>query len=89
MSGFGGVVSFQFKGTLADVDKTVRCFKVFAFAESVGGIESLVCHPASMSHAAIPANVREASGVTDTLLRLSIGIEDSEDLLADLGQALA
>ncbi len=67
----------------------MRRFKVFTFAESLGGIESLVCHPASMSHAAIPANVREASGLADTLLRLSVGIEDSEDLLADLDQALA
>lgn len=89
MSGFGGMVSFQFKGSLADVNKTVRRFKVFTFAESLGGIESLVCHPASMTHGAIPANIREASGLTDTLLRLSVGIEDSEDLLADLDQALA
>ncbi|HEY4036346.1 MAG TPA: cystathionine gamma-synthase [Ktedonobacteraceae bacterium] len=88
MSGFGGMVSFQFKGTLAEVDETVRRFKVFIFAESLGGIESLVCHPASMTHGAIPASVREASGLTDTLLRLSVGIEDSEDLLADLNQAL-
>jgi len=89
MSGFGGMVSFQFKGTLAEVDEVVRRFKVFTFAESLGGIESLVCHPASMTHGAIPASVREASGLTDTLLRLSVGIEDSEDLLADLNQALA
>ncbi len=89
MSGFGGMVSFQLKGSLADVNKTVRRFKVFTFAESLGGIESLVCHPASMTHGAIPANIREASGLTDTLLRLSVGIEDSEDLLADLDQALA
>jgi cystathionine beta-lyase/cystathionine gamma-synthase len=89
MSGFGGMVSFLLKGSLADVNKTVRRFKVFTFAESLGGIESLVCHPASMTHGAIPANIREASGLTDTLLRLSVGIEDSEDLLADLDQALA
>ncbi len=89
MHGFGGMVSFQFKGTLADVDKTVRRFKIFTFAESLGGIESLVCHPASMTHGAIPRQIREARGLTDTLLRLSVGIEDSEDLLADLDQALA
>jgi len=89
MSGFGGMISFQFKGTLADVDKTVRRFKIFTFAESLGGIESLVCHPASMTHGAIPSNIREAAGLTDTLLRLSVGIEDSQDLLADLDQALA
>src|SRR5579875_3709075 len=88
MSGFGGMVSFQFKGTLADVDKVVRRFKVFTFAESLGGVESLVCHPASMTHGSIPREIREARGLTDTLLRLSIGLEDSEDLLADLEQAL-
>ncbi len=89
MSGFGGMVSFQFKGSYADVDKVVRRFKVFALAESLGGVESLVCHPASMTHGSIPKEIREPRGVTDTLLRLSIGIEDSEDLLADLEQALA
>ena len=89
MSGFGGMVSFQFKGTFADVDKTVRRFKIFTLAESLGGIESLVCHPARMTHGAIPHEIREAHGLTDTLLRLSVGIEDSEDLLADLDQALA
>ena len=89
MSGFGGMVSFQFKGTRADVDKIVRRFQVFALAESLGGVESLVCHPASMTHGSIPKDIREARGLTDTLLRLSIGIEDIEDLLADLEQALA
>ena len=89
MSGFGGMVSFQFKGTYADVERMVRRFKVFALAESLGGVESLVCHPASMTHASIPREIREARGLTDTLLRLSVGIEDSEDLLADLEQTLA
>lgn len=89
MSGFGGMVSFQFKGTRADVDKVVRRFKVFTLAESLGGIESLVCHPASMTHGSIPQHIREARGLTETLLRLSVGIEDIEDLLADLEQALA
>jgi cystathionine gamma-lyase len=89
MSGFGGMVSFQFKGTLADVDQVVRRFKVFTFAESLGGVESLVCHPASMTHGSIPREIREARGLTDTLLRLSVGIEDVSDLLADLEQALA
>ncbi|MBE3558425.1 MAG: cystathionine gamma-synthase [Ktedonobacteraceae bacterium] len=89
MSGFGGMVSFQFKGQLADVDRIVRRFKVFTFAESLGGVESLVCHPASMTHASIPGEIREARGLTDTLLRLSVGIEDVEDLLLDLEQALA
>jgi cystathionine beta-lyase/cystathionine gamma-synthase len=89
MRGFGGMVSFQFKGTLADVDKVVRRFQLFTFAESLGGVESLVCHPASMTHGSIPREIREARGLNDTLLRLSIGIEDAEDLLADLEQALA
>ena len=89
MSGFGGMVSFQFKGTYADVERMVRRFKVFTLAESLGGVESLVCHPASMTHASIPREIREARGLTDTLLRLSVGIEDIEDLLADLEQTLA
>ncbi|QBD79139.1 cystathionine gamma-synthase [Ktedonosporobacter rubrisoli] len=89
MSGFGGMVSFQFKGTLADVDRVVRRLKIFTFAESLGGVESLVCHPATMTHASIPQKIREARGLTDTLLRLSVGIEDAEDLLADLEYALA
>lgn len=89
MSGFGGMVSFQFKGTYADVDAVVRRFKVFALAESLGGVESLVCHPVTMTHGSIPREIRESRGITDTLLRLSVGIEDGEDLLADLQQALA
>ena len=89
MSGFGGMVSFQFKGTFADVEQVVRRFKVFTFAESLGGVESLVCHPATMTHGSIPRDIREARGLTDTLLRLSVGIEDIEDILGDLEQALA
>jgi len=89
MSGFGGMVSFQFKGTMDDVDSVVRRFKVFSFAESLGGVESLVCHPATMTHGSIPKEIREARGVNDTLLRVSVGIEDVADLIADLEQALA
>ncbi len=89
MSGFGGMVSFQFKGNMDDVDKVVRRFKIFSFAESLGGVESLVCHPATMTHGSIPKEIREARGVNDTLLRVSVGIEDAEDLIADLDQALA
>jgi O-succinylhomoserine (thiol)-lyase len=89
MSGFGGMVSFQFKGTRADVNKIVSRFQIFALAESLGGVESLVCHPASMTHGSIPKDIREVRGITDTLLRLSVGIEDIEDLLGDLEQALA
>lgn len=89
MSGSGGMVSFQFKGTIDDVDKVVRRFKVFSFGESLGGVKSLVCHPATMTHGSIPKEIREARGVNDTLLRISVGIEDAEDLIADLDQALA
>lgn len=89
MSGFGGMVSFDFKGTRDDVDRVVRKLRVFTFAESLGGVELLVCHPASMTHGSIPREIRKSRGLTDTLLRLSVGIEDIEDLLKDLAQALA
>jgi cystathionine gamma-lyase len=89
MSGFGGMVSFQFKGSFDDVKRLVRRFRVFTLAESLGGIESLVCHPASMTHGSIPKDIRESRGLTDTLLRLSVGIEDIDDLLDDLKQVLA
>jgi cystathionine gamma-lyase len=88
MSDFGGMVSFQFKGTYADVVQLVRRLRVFALAESLGGVESLVCHPASMTHGSIPKDIRESRGLTDTLLRLSVGIEDIEDIIGDLEQAL-
>jgi cystathionine gamma-lyase len=88
MSGFGGMVSFQYKGTYTDIVQLVRRFKVFALAESLGGVESLVCHPASMTHGSIPKDIRESRGLTDTLLRLSVGIEDIEDIIGDLEQAL-
>ena len=89
MRDFGGMVSFAFKGTRADVDTFTRHLRVFALPESLGGVESLCCHPASMTHGSIPAEERERRGVTDTLLRLSVGIEDADDLIADLDQALA
>jgi cystathionine beta-lyase/cystathionine gamma-synthase len=89
MSGFGGMVSFQFKGSYDDVARVVRRFRVFTLAESLGGIESLVCHPASMTHGSIPRDLRESRGLTDTLLRLSVGIEDIDDLLGDLQQTLS
>jgi cystathionine gamma-lyase len=89
MRDFGGMVSFAFDGSRDDVDAFVRNLHLFALAESLGGIESLCCHPASMTHGSIPAAEREKRGVTDTLLRLSVGIEDVSDLIADLEQALA
>ncbi|HEX9038866.1 MAG TPA: cystathionine gamma-synthase [Ktedonobacterales bacterium] len=88
MRGYGGMVSFAFEGERADVDTFVRHLRVFALAESLGGIESLCCHPASMTHGSIPKEEREKRGVTDTLLRLSVGIEGADDLIADLVQAL-
>ncbi len=88
MKGFGGMVSFDLKGTTADVDQVVRRLQIFALAESLGGVESLVCYPVGMTHGSIPATERERRGITDTLLRLSIGIEDAQDLIADLQQAL-
>ena len=88
MSGFSGMVSFSVKGEYADIETLVRRFKVFTLAESLGGVASLVCHPASMTHSSIPQALREARGIRDTLLRLSVGIEDSEDILADLEYAL-
>ena len=88
MCGFGGMVSFDMKGGLAAVKRTVKRLHLFALAESLGGIESLCCHPATMTHASIPVEVREARGVTDSLLRLSVGIEDVSDLIADLRDAL-
>jgi cystathionine beta-lyase/cystathionine gamma-synthase len=88
MTGFGGMVSIEL-GSLARAKRFVEGTKVFALAESLGGVESLVGHPASMTHASVPREMREAMGLTDGLVRLSCGIEDVEDLIADLEQALA
>lgn len=90
MRGFGGMISFTIKGDDKETTmKAASSFKVFALAESLGGVESLVGHPASMTHASIPKEEREKVGVTDSLIRLSVGVEDIEDLLADLDQVLA
>lgn len=89
MKDFGGMVSFSLKGDqLEDALEVLKKFKVFSLAESLGGVESLISHPVSMTHAAIPKKEREKVGVTESLIRLSIGIEDSEDLIQDLKQAL-
>jgi cystathionine gamma-lyase len=88
MKGFGGMVSFQFKGKREDINQIVSRLQVITLAESLGGIESLLCHPASMTHGSIPREIREARGLTDTLLRLSVGIEDIEDILLDLQRGL-
>ena len=89
MRDFGGMISFTLKD--ADLKKTFEVasrFKLFTLAESLGGVESLINHPVSMTHASIPKEARDAVGVTDNLLRLSVGVEDIEDLLDDLKQAL-
>jgi cystathionine beta-lyase/cystathionine gamma-synthase len=88
MSGSGGMVSFAIDGAREDVNTFVRNLRIFSLAESLGGVESLCCHPSSMTHGSIPVEERERRGVTETLLRLSVGIEDSRDLVADLEQAL-
>lgn len=89
MKDFGAMISFVPKGaTYADAVRVVEHLKVFTLAESLGGVESLAGHPASMTHASIPKEEREKSGVTDALIRLSVGIEDVEDLKEDLAQAL-
>lgn len=89
MRGFGGMVSFTFKtGAQADAAQFLEKLKVFTLAESLGGVESLANHPTTMTHASIPADVRLANGITDDLVRLSVGIEDIDDLLKDLEQAL-
>jgi cystathionine gamma-lyase len=89
MSDFGGMVSFTTKGNnYEEAIKIVEHLKIFTLAESLGGVESLAGHPASMTHASIPKDVREKIGVVDSLIRLSVGIEDEEDLIADLKQAI-
>lgn len=90
MRGYGAMVSFDLKsGSLDDALRVLASTKIFACAESLGGVESLIGHPASMTHASIPREDRIANGLTDTLIRLSVGIEDAEDLIDDLNQALS
>lgn len=89
MKDFGGMISFTLKGnSMEEAFRLASSVKVFSLAESLGGVESLIGHPASMTHAAIPKEERERIGVVDSLLRLSVGVEDEEDLLQDLSQAL-
>ncbi len=88
MSGFGGMISADL-GSLAAARAAVERTRVFSLAESLGGVESLIGHPVSMTHASVPRAMREAMGLTDGIVRLSVGIEDVEDLLEDLQQALA
>jgi cystathionine gamma-lyase len=89
MRDFGGMISVRLKGGKEGARRFMTRTKLFSLAESLGGVESLVCYPATMTHASIPADVREARGVDDGLVRLSVGIEDADDLQEDLRRALA
>jgi cystathionine beta-lyase len=89
MKDYGGMLSFTLKGNqLSDAQAVFRHLQLFSLAESLGGVESLIGHPATMTHASIPKKDREASGIVDSLIRLSVGVEDAEDLIDDLRQAL-
>lgn len=87
--GFGGIISVELKGDVNTAKRMLERTRLFTLAESLGGVESLIEHPAIMTHASIPADQRAALGISDTLIRLSVGIEDCEDLIADLSEALA
>jgi len=87
-TGFGGMVSFEIAGGLQEVNHVLRTVKVFALAESLGGVESLIDHPVSMTHASMDPQLRQEAGITDSLIRLSVGLESVEDILDDLGHAL-
>src|SRR5205814_9376870 len=86
--GFGGMISFVLRGNLDHARRFLSACRIFTLAESLGGVESLIEHPAIMTHASVPPEVRKQLGISDTLVRLSVGIEDVEDLIADLDQAL-
>jgi cystathionine beta-lyase/cystathionine gamma-synthase len=89
MRDFGGMISFTLKDDSVDTAmRVLSSTKVFSLAESLGGVESLINHPASMTHASIPREERIKNGLTDSLIRLSVGIEDADDLIADLAQAI-
>jgi cystathionine beta-lyase len=89
MRGFGGMISFTLKNNTSEAAVQVLSgTRLFSLAESLGGVESLIGHPASMTHASIPKEEREKTGVTDSLIRLSVGIEDADDLIEDLAQAI-
>ncbi|MCL5021740.1 MAG: cystathionine gamma-synthase [Bacteroidetes bacterium] len=89
MSGFGGMVSFTLKNDDIEAAKKLTTYtRIFSLAESLGGVESLIEHPATMTHSSLPAEVRIQSGLEDTLIRLSVGVEDADDLIEDLKQAL-
>ena len=89
MRAFGGMMSFTLKDdSMENATRVLSSTRLFALAESLGGVESLINHPATMTHASIPREDRLKNGLTDSLIRLSVGIEDAEDLIADLAQAI-
>ena len=89
MSAFGGMISVELDRDLAATKRFLERTRLFSLAESLGGVESLIEHPALMTHGSIPPDQRATIGITDSLVRLSCGIEDADDLIADLAQALA
>jgi cystathionine beta-lyase/cystathionine gamma-synthase len=89
MRAFGGMISVELEGTLDSTRRFLERCSLFALAESLGGVESLIEHPALMTHGSVPPHVRAQLGIGDTLVRLSVGIEDADDLMADIEQALA
>jgi cystathionine gamma-synthase/cystathionine gamma-lyase len=89
MSGFGGMISFELAGGFAEVEKFAARLQLFLLAESLGGVESLCCYPAKMTHAALPETERLKRGIKANLVRLSVGIEHHLDLLADLERSLS
>jgi cystathionine beta-lyase/cystathionine gamma-synthase len=88
MRGFGGMLSFDV-GTFEEARRVCNSVRLMSLAESLGGVETLICHPASMTHASVPPERRAGIGLTDSLVRISAGIEDVQDLIDDLDQALA
>jgi len=88
MSGSGGMLSFD-TGSLDNARAVLKSVRLCALAESLGGVETLISHPATMTHASVPAEKRKQLGISDGLVRISVGIEDAEDILGDLDQALA
>ena len=89
MSGFAGIITFFIKGGLEAARRFLEKVKIFSLAESLGGVESLIEHPAIMTHASLPKEVREKTGISDELIRVSVGIENVDDLIDDLEHALS
>lgn len=88
MRGYGGMISFVIKGGMKEASKFLSSVKIFTLAESLGGVESLIEHPAVMTHGSVPKDHREKLGITDSFIRISVGVEALEDLIADIESAL-